>query len=252
MRTSAVATSFFKTATPSARLRSSTRPRLLRLTARNGADTPGAACRSISRVVSPPGASILMTSAPMSARSIAQNGPAITWVWSRTRKPCNARGWSLTPGSLQRHADCSNRAHVIRLDRRRHRAAGGRGRLRRALLLRRAEPPRRRGVHAAAGAHRADRARARPGRCRRLARRHGLVDGPRARGAHRLGALARDSRRRRARGGARGGAPRPPRARDRLAGDHRPRAAPPRLACYLFPVPGPSGGRVKGAVMADT
>ncbi len=75
-----MATSFFKMVTPSARLRSSARLRLLRLTARKGADTPGAASRSIMRVVSPPGGSILMTSAPMSARSIAQKGPAITCV----------------------------------------------------------------------------------------------------------------------------------------------------------------------------
>src|SRR3989304_5149279 len=76
--------------TPSRRLRSSTSPRLLRFTARNEAETPGISSSPPPRVLSPPGGSILMTSAPMSARSIAQNGPAMTWVWSRTRMPSRA------------------------------------------------------------------------------------------------------------------------------------------------------------------
>src|SRR2546427_701276 len=116
MRTSAVATSFISTATPSTRLRSSTSPRLLRLTARNGADTPGAASRSMARVVSPPGGSILMTSAPMSASSMAQKGPAITWVWSRTRSPSSACAWSLTPEVYNGAGDGTALARAFRMD----------------------------------------------------------------------------------------------------------------------------------------
>ena len=48
-----MAASFFKIATPWGRLRSSTSPRLLRFTARNGAETPGACSRSMRRVASP-------------------------------------------------------------------------------------------------------------------------------------------------------------------------------------------------------
>src|SRR3989442_1451605 len=77
MRTSAVATSFFKMATPWLRLRSSTRPRLLRLTARNGADTPGAASRAIARVVSPAGAGVL---------------PVVTAAWAG-RPRVELTGW---------------------------------------------------------------------------------------------------------------------------------------------------------------
>src|SRR5687767_6892375 len=86
---SAVATRRFSSSTPAGCLRSITRLRLFRLTARNDAETPGASSRS-RRVSSPPGGSILMTSAPMSASSIEQKGPAITCVWSSTRIPSSA------------------------------------------------------------------------------------------------------------------------------------------------------------------
>lgn len=44
------------------------------------------------RVWSPvPGGSILITFAPMSARSMVQNGPAMTWLTSSTRKWDNGR-----------------------------------------------------------------------------------------------------------------------------------------------------------------
>ncbi len=64
--------------------------RLLRFTARKPALSPsmnGAAFR----VKSPPfGFSTLMTSAPRSASSIPQNGPAMKFVSSRTRIPSSA------------------------------------------------------------------------------------------------------------------------------------------------------------------
>src|SRR5690606_31169928 len=44
------------------------------------------------RSASPPGGSTLMTSAPKSASSIAQNGPAATWQNSTTRTPASGRG----------------------------------------------------------------------------------------------------------------------------------------------------------------
>ena len=76
---------------PGADLRLRTMPRLPRLTALNaGLSVPTAP--AIRRVESPPGGSILITSAPMSHSSIAQYGPAITCVTSRTRTPSSALG----------------------------------------------------------------------------------------------------------------------------------------------------------------
>src|SRR5262245_43039819 len=72
---------------PSFRLR--TIPRLLRLMLQKpGLSVPR--LPAIVRVVSPSGGSTLTTSAPRSPRSIVQNGPAITWVASRTRTPSRA------------------------------------------------------------------------------------------------------------------------------------------------------------------
>ena len=64
-------------------------PRLSRFIARNVPLWPflPAAPR---RMSSPPGGSTLMTSAPMSARFIVQNGAAIAWVTSITRRPARA------------------------------------------------------------------------------------------------------------------------------------------------------------------
>src|SRR3989454_5761197 len=87
---------------PRGPLESSTSERLLRLTARNDAETPGAISCS-RRVCSPPGGSILTTSAPMSASSIEQNGPAMTCVWSSTRMPPSAvviAGHSILDGAI--------------------------------------------------------------------------------------------------------------------------------------------------------
>src|SRR5262245_26905903 len=52
------------------------------------------------RVESPPGGSTLITSAPRSASCIAQNGPAITCVTSRTRIPSRAVGEWVMSGSV--------------------------------------------------------------------------------------------------------------------------------------------------------
>src|SRR5947207_9238673 len=79
-----------KTSRPSAALRLMTALRFPRLTAlKGGLSAPTAP--GICLVESPAGGSILITSAPRSARSIAQNGPAITCVTSSTRKPSSAR-----------------------------------------------------------------------------------------------------------------------------------------------------------------
>ena len=48
----------------------------------------------VDRVESPDGGSILITSAPRSARTVAQKGPAMNCVTSRTRTPSRARGCS--------------------------------------------------------------------------------------------------------------------------------------------------------------
>src|SRR5262249_27118371 len=87
--TSLDAASRFNTSWPSRIFRFNTRLRLPRLTAlKLGLSIPTAP--GICRVESPAGGSILITSAPKSASSIAQNGPAITCVTSRTRRPSSA------------------------------------------------------------------------------------------------------------------------------------------------------------------
>jgi len=86
---SAVRASAFTASTPSFVLRLRTTLRLPRLTAlKLGLSVPTAP--GIVRVESPFGGSILITSAPRSASSIVQNGPAITWVRSTTRRPASA------------------------------------------------------------------------------------------------------------------------------------------------------------------
>ena len=86
---SAVRTSAFTASTPAAVLRSRTTLRLPRLTAlKLGLSVPTAP--GIVRVESPLGGSILITSAPRSASSIVQKGPAITCVRSMTRSPASA------------------------------------------------------------------------------------------------------------------------------------------------------------------
>ena len=66
-------------------------PRLLRFIVMNVALWPFCVTEDSSRVGSPvTGGSILMTSAPMSARFIVPNGAAIAWVKSMTRRPSSA------------------------------------------------------------------------------------------------------------------------------------------------------------------
>ena len=66
--------------------------RLLRLMPRNAADSPLMNGGPMRRESSPPGFSTLTTSAPMSASSIVQNGPAITCVQSRMVTPSSGIG----------------------------------------------------------------------------------------------------------------------------------------------------------------
>src|SRR5947209_4578388 len=107
------------TSRPSLDLRLSTTLRFPRLTAlKLGLSAPTAP--GICRVESPAGGSILTTSAPRSARSMAQNGPAITCVTSSTCRPSSALDTVIRPfvpdgGSLV------HRAHDVR----HRRPAGG-------------------------------------------------------------------------------------------------------------------------------
>ncbi len=69
-------------------------PCLPRLTALNaGLSLPRAP--AMLRVESPAGGSTLITRAPMSASNIAQYGPAITWVVSRTTMPSSNVAWNI-------------------------------------------------------------------------------------------------------------------------------------------------------------
>src|SRR5262245_59696790 len=87
------------TSRPAGVLRLSTIPRLPRLTAlKLGLSRPTAP--GMTRVESPAGGSTLITSAPSSASTIAQYGPAITCVTSRTRRPSRARAGIGAPGIL--------------------------------------------------------------------------------------------------------------------------------------------------------
>src|SRR2546422_2654631 len=87
MSTSARPARRLSTSTPSAVLRSSVMSRLLRLMTRNAADSPSL-CGGHVRDSSPlPVSSTLITSAPRSDSSIAQNGPASTREQSTTRTP---------------------------------------------------------------------------------------------------------------------------------------------------------------------
>src|SRR6266446_4854800 len=86
--------------TASGRLRSSDSERLPRFVETNSAEnSPDALtdCR-LWRVMSPPSGSILITSAPWSARNIVANGPETTLVRSSTLIPANGPGMSATSG----------------------------------------------------------------------------------------------------------------------------------------------------------
>src|SRR6187402_791198 len=91
---SAARASRLNTLRPFSVLRSITVPSLPRLTALNAAlSLPWAP--AMLRVESPAGGSTLMTRAPMSASNIAQYGPAITWVASRTTMPSSNVAWDI-------------------------------------------------------------------------------------------------------------------------------------------------------------
>ena len=77
--------------------------RLLRLSARKpGLSSPFMRKPIDFLVWSPvPGGSTLMTSAPMSPSNMQQNGPAMTWLRSSTRKPVNGGRLSGAPVWLE-------------------------------------------------------------------------------------------------------------------------------------------------------
>src|SRR5688572_416668 len=86
---SAMEASFFTRASPAGRLRSTHKERLLRL--KVGKKPKAGPVRR--RVLSPAGAgSILITSAPRSARIMPQLGPMTMWLNSSTRMPASGRG----------------------------------------------------------------------------------------------------------------------------------------------------------------
>ena len=83
---------------PSGRFMSMTTLRLLRPMLRNVADSPATNGGPERRTSSPPsGFSILMTSAPMSPKSMEQNGPAMICVTSMTRTPVSGCTAGLSP-----------------------------------------------------------------------------------------------------------------------------------------------------------
>src|SRR5262245_17611435 len=86
--TSDAAASLHRISTASGRLRSSTRLRLLRLSATKLTLSP-LRIGGVARLMSPPGGSTLITSAPMSASSVPASGPAIKFASSMTRIPAS-------------------------------------------------------------------------------------------------------------------------------------------------------------------
>src|SRR5262245_37409762 len=84
----------------SACLRSSTSERLLRLSAAKLTLSP-LRIGGVARLMSPPGGSTLMTSAPMSASSVPASGPAMKLASSMTRRPASGFGISVSLLNLQ-------------------------------------------------------------------------------------------------------------------------------------------------------
>src|SRR3954468_1975194 len=90
-RMSERSTSLRKISLPSSDFMLRVRLRLLQLSIVKYSESTSGRSRSWLRVTSPrPGCSILMTSAPIQARSCVQTGPACTCVMSRTRTPSRA------------------------------------------------------------------------------------------------------------------------------------------------------------------
>src|SRR5580704_430870 len=109
-KTSALAISRHNASAAAGFLRSSTSERLLRLSPMNSAAMLGERAGPVWRGASPSGASILMTSAPMSPSICVASGPATTEVRSRMRVPANgpamvgsALAWSRFLGKLRYH-----------------------------------------------------------------------------------------------------------------------------------------------------
>ena len=88
MKTSDCAASLSRISAASGRLRSSTRLRLLRLSATKLTLSP-LRIGGVARAMSPFGGSTLMTSAPMSASSVPHNGPAMKLASSITLMPAS-------------------------------------------------------------------------------------------------------------------------------------------------------------------
>src|SRR5262245_30242714 len=93
--TSAVATSFFTISRPFGDDGSSVIARLLRFMTRNIAPTPSSPTGATQRTSPPPSRSMRMTSAPRSASSAAQYGPAMYRPKSSTRMPARTSGIAL-------------------------------------------------------------------------------------------------------------------------------------------------------------
>src|SRR5712672_65027 len=110
---STLATSFFTAAIASGFLRSSTIERLPALSWPNMVPAPSR-CTGRLRIRSPSGDSTLTTSAPMSASSRLQCGPAMVVEKSSTRRPCSGRGLVSVIGSplgLSGNEDEDDAAH---------------------------------------------------------------------------------------------------------------------------------------------
>src|SRR5919202_2376486 len=103
-RTSERSTSLRKISLPSSDFMLRVRLRLLQLSIVKYSESTSGRSRSWLRVTSPrPGCSILMTSAPIHARSCVQTGPAWTCVMSRTRTPSRAFATVIEAPSLRLH-----------------------------------------------------------------------------------------------------------------------------------------------------
>src|SRR6185295_4317743 len=102
--TSACPTSFLRTSTPALLLMSTASDRLPRLDEMNSAENspPLSMGARLRRVMSPEIGSILMTSAPWSAKNIVANGPDTTPVKSRTRTPARGPGIVLILSAVRR------------------------------------------------------------------------------------------------------------------------------------------------------
>jgi hypothetical protein len=81
-------------------------PRLASVNAPFGVPLRAPILLKIVRIGSPPGGSILMTSAPQSANKPPASGPAIQCANSITRMPCKGRGAALASGVFVSISKC--------------------------------------------------------------------------------------------------------------------------------------------------